>query len=339
LTIIKNMDPDALKKMANKWSMLLTSYDKEDINSYSLAVLVLGILGSETEDTLTPQQSNQVTEEILDLLFSEQSTKLRIAGVELLGKGFATWSQYIENVGEIIQKLFYLSITKGIQTLRSTAHHALMLIGAQKTELFLDTFDEIMNESDSNPEVHSHALMEIDALVRKHPASVIIFLPRLVETIVHSLDPNVPHLRDSCLKPATQLVQDMVRKYPLVAFHQTTQRLAVGGGITIQIYDLISATRWHVLEGHEQTIGAISFSETGQRLCSYSINDGVVKLWKKSSGLFAGFFGSNFQCAKTINLKPYEKEINAELLLEGVEILSNKETFLLTRGWDEDVQI
>ena len=83
----------------------------------------------------------------------------------------------------------------------------------------------------------------------QHPVPLLAELPRLVETVIHSLDPNVPHLRESCLKAATQVLHNLVSQFPNVSFHQTTQRLAVGTQkAVIIIWDLKTATRWHVLE-------------------------------------------------------------------------------------------
>ena len=74
-------------------------------------------------------------------------------------------------------------------------------------------------------------------------------LPRLVETIVRSLDPHVPYLRDKCLEATTKVLHALVKQYPMVSFHQESQRLAVGTkDAAIVIYDLKTATRWHVLE-------------------------------------------------------------------------------------------
>lgn len=72
---------------------------------------------------------------------------------------------------------------------------------------------------------------------------------KIVEAVINSLDPNVPDLRESCMRPATTVLQALVKHFPMVSFHQPTQRLAVGtvkGALLI--YDLKTATRWHVLE-------------------------------------------------------------------------------------------
>jgi hypothetical protein len=166
--------------------------------------------------------------------------------------------------------------------------------------------------------------MILGSLVKKDPCALLGQLPRLVETVVKSLDPHTPALRDACLKSTTAVLHMLVKvweggeergkmwkeerggdrrrekregvamrsprtgpacccyvisrflsnnacnifvisffdffffffdllllqKYPMVSFHQESQRLAVGTSENvIIIYDLKTATRWHVLEG------------------------------------------------------------------------------------------
>lgn len=121
---------------------------------------------------------------------------------------------------------------------------------------------------------------------------------------MRSLDPHVPYLRNACLKAATNLVHELVLRFPMVAFHQESQRLAVGDKKgPIYIYDLISATRWFTLEGHKTPLSALSFSGDGKVLASYSIPESRVALWKISSSFF-GILGSNTSCYKTVPVSP-----------------------------------
>lgn len=192
-----------------------------------------------------------------------------------------------------------------------------------------------------NPNEHAQALATISALVRKHPTALIPVLPMLVESVVRSLDPHVPYLRNACLKPATSLVHELVRRYPMIAFHQQSQRLAVGTqetegqGEAIYIYDLISATRWYTLEGHKSSVAAVAFSNDGKEIASYAVDDAQVKLWKTSSSFF-GILGSNTSCYKTIKVSSAARAISPLTLLEGVKLqwLASKKLVLL-RSWED----
>lgn len=70
----------------------------------------------------------------------------------------------------------------------------------------------------------------------------------------------------------------------------STQRLAVGTNEgAVIIYDLKTATRLFVLEGHRKRLSGISFSPDGRRLVTLSLEESVVLVWKVGSS-FASFF-------------------------------------------------
>jgi WD40 repeat protein len=69
-----------------------------------------------------------------------------------------------------------------------------------------------------------------------------------------------------------------------------SQRLAVGTNEgAIVMYDLKTATRLFVLEGHFKRLAACSFSPDGRRLVTVSLEESVVRVWKVGSS-FSSFF-------------------------------------------------
>lgn len=73
-------------------------------------------------------------------------------------------------------------------------------------------------------------------------------------------------------------------------FHSGTQRLAVGTSEgAVIMYDLKTATRLYVLEGHRKRLAGISFSPDGRRMVTVSIEESVVLVWKVGSS-FTSFF-------------------------------------------------
>ena len=104
-------------------------------------------------------------------------------------------------------------------------------------------------------------------------------------------------MRDGLIQPVTSLFYDLVMTYPNIAFHGGSQRLGVGtleGSIVI--YDLKTATRWQVLEGHTRQVTAISFSSDGRLIASFSLEENCVKFWQTSTNFFgslAGAFGAS----------------------------------------------
>lgn len=69
-----------------------------------------------------------------------------------------------------------------------------------------------------------------------------------------------------------------------------SQRLAVGTSEgAIVMYDLKTAIRLYVLEGHKKRITACTFSPDGRRLVTLSLEESVVLVWKVGSS-FSSFF-------------------------------------------------
>lgn len=69
-----------------------------------------------------------------------------------------------------------------------------------------------------------------------------------------------------------------------------TQKLAVGTneGVVV-MYDLKTAIRLYVLEGHTKPITTCSFSTDGRRLVTLSLGESLVLVWKVGSS-FSSFF-------------------------------------------------
>ena len=83
------------------------------------------------------------------------------------------------------------------------------------------------------------------------------------------------------MQHSTAALKEIVRKFPMAAFHQDTQRFAVGTvDALIVIYDLRTATKWRVLEGHEGPISAVTFDAGGHRLATFSGDEGRVRYWE-----------------------------------------------------------
>ena len=55
------------------------------------------------------------------------------------------------------------------------------------------------------------------------------------------------------------------------------------------MYDLKTATRLYVLEGHRKRLTGISFSPDGRRMVTLSVEESVLLVWKVGSS-FTSFF-------------------------------------------------
>ena len=101
----------------------------------------------------------------------------------------------------------------------------------------------------SSNAVRVSAVGALVALIRVRSLSLVADMLALVQAIMRPLDPSVPSLREGCLQASTAALRELVKRYTMVAFHQPSQRLAVGtvAGVII-IYDLRTATKWRILQ-------------------------------------------------------------------------------------------
>ena len=110
--------------------------------------------------------------------------------------------------------------------------------------------------------------------------------------MVKTLDPNTPEVRESLLPIVTVNFAELVRSYPNICFHGPTQRLAIGTlEGTVLVYDLRTATKIAVLEGHSKTVHCVSFSNDGKLIATYSIEENCLKFWQPYSGLIGSLVG------------------------------------------------
>lgn len=177
----------------------------------------------------------------------------------------------------------------------------------------------------NKPSEKNGYLKLISLLIRHNPLILYKNLPPLVESIVKSLDPNIADMRDTVLQTATNVLHELVKRFPSIAFHGGSQKLAIGTleGAAI-IYDLRTATRWHILEvlesfkncsnfvftnffsfwkrwliiiiiifqGHIKPVTALKFSNDGRIIVSCSLEEGVVNVWNPNPGIFGMIAGS-----------------------------------------------
>ena len=85
---------------------------------------------------------------------------------------------------------------------------------------------------------------------------------------------------------------------------QVTQRLAVGTieGVVL-VYDLRTATKWRILQGHEHAVSALAFSALGDHLASVSAQDRTLRWWQAGSTGFFSFLGLQGSCQLVTTLE------------------------------------
>jgi WD40 repeat protein len=111
--------------------------------------------------------------------------------------------------------------------------------------------------------------------------------------MVKMLDPNNPSVRETLQNIVTINFADLVKSFPMVAFHTASQRFAVGtnNGQSI-IYDLRTATKQNILEGHVSPVHGISFSPNGKLVASLAACENKISFWTISQGFLESLKGA-----------------------------------------------
>ncbi|KAH9922915.1 WD40 repeat-like protein [Fomitopsis serialis] len=229
----------------------------------------------------------------IDIYLHEEASPYRALAIDLCSRGFQVWQQHTDAV-EMLRALFLLATSAKKEAISphnvgSQARSAVLNIASSNTPLFITTLTiDILHPRSVQ---HRKSVMQLVIfIIRKKPLVLYSNLPRLVEAVVKSLDPNSTANRDAILDFATEILGQFVRTFPTVDFHMATQRLAVGTSEgAVVMYDLKTATRLYVLEGHKKRTTACSFSPDGRRLVTVSLEESSVLVWKVGAS-FTSFF-------------------------------------------------
>ncbi|KAG6336863.1 hypothetical protein ID866_2221 [Astraeus odoratus] len=241
---------------------------------------------------LSDSTLRDIAASIVSYLHQDDPTR-RVLAVDLCARGFQIWQYHVDAMG-LLRSLYSLAVSSrkdaiSIQNVGQQARQAVLQIASSNATLFMTTLTlDILNPISLE---HRKIVMQLVAfLIRKKPLLLYPNLARLMEAVVKSLDPNSTSSRDAVHDTATEIIGHVVKTFPTVDFHMTSQRLAVGTceGAFI-MYDLKTATQLYVLDSHKRQATACSFSPDGRRLVTVSLEEGVVLVWKVGSS-FTSFF-------------------------------------------------
>ncbi|KAK0459983.1 uncharacterized protein EV420DRAFT_1534284 [Desarmillaria tabescens] len=292
---VARLSDEEANAVAEQWQhhlpCLQPTADRESTQA-ALSLFICGYLAAEKYSLFASSVLTDISKSITLYLQDEQSI-FRVLAIDLCSRGFHVWQHYIDAM-EILRALFVLATTSrkeaiSAQNTGAQARLAVLHIAASNTPLFMTTLGlDIL--SPANVEYRKSIMQIVAFLIRKRPMVLYPNLPKLMEAVVKSLDPNSTSHRDAILDTATEIIGHVVKTYPCIDFHMSTQRLAVGTSEgAIVMYDLKTAIRLYVLEGHKKGITACSFSPDGRRLVTMSLEESVVLVWKVGSS-FSSFF-------------------------------------------------
>ncbi|KAJ7465077.1 hypothetical protein FB451DRAFT_1262556 [Mycena latifolia] len=292
---VARLSDEETNTIAEHWQhhlpCLQSTADRESLPA-ALALFLCGHIAAEKYSLISSNALTDISKSIALYLHDEQSL-YRVLAIDLCSRGFHIWQHYIDAM-EILRALFTLATSSRKETISAQnagpqARLAVLQIASNNTALFMTTLAlDILNPLGVD---HRKSVMQIVAfLIRKRPLVLYPNLPRLMEAVVKSLDPNSTSHREAVLDTATEILGHVVKTFPTVDFHMASQRLAVGTSEgAIVMYDLKTAIRLYVLEGHKKRITACTFSPDGRRLVTLSLEESVVLVWKVGSS-FSSFF-------------------------------------------------
>ncbi|KAH8114792.1 WD40 repeat-like protein [Phellopilus nigrolimitatus] len=292
---IARLPDDEIIAIAEKWQhklpCLLPDSEKQSAKA-ALALILCGNISIEKYSLLSSTTLADVAKSITIFLYDDTSPHRALA-IELCSRGFEIWQQYFDAM-EALRSLFTLatSVRKEAISVRNAgqqARMAVLQIASNNSPLFMTTLSlDILHPRSIE---YSKSVMQIIAfLIRKKPLVLYPNLPRLMEAVVKSLDPGSNDDREAVMDAVTEIIALVVQTFPTVDFHTGSQRLAVGTSEgAVIMYDLKTATRLYVLEGHRKRLTGISFSPDGRRMVTLSVEECVVLVWKVGSS-FTSFF-------------------------------------------------
>ena len=287
-------------------------------------VVVLGMLGVTYPENLAPSAAKVVVSIFLYHIYQRTITFSTVA-TELIGKGFSLWRPHIPDIPRLLRHLLQIihsnhrSNNRSIYTKKTnsggggggggggsdentttaaaaasalaSARHALMEAGTTQPLVFMSAVGHEVLRQDMGQHYHKTCLNCIVQLVKNNPLLMVRHLSVVVEAVIRPLYPGEPILRKMCLVASTMALHELVKRFPMVAFHQETQRLACGTlAGRIVLYDLRTATKWRILENNDSQggISVVTFDADGEILASYSAEDACICTWTAGSGGFLG---------------------------------------------------
>ncbi|TFY53289.1 hypothetical protein EVJ58_g9531 [Rhodofomes roseus] len=277
------------------WQPYLPSVQDEGTRDRLRCAMALHICGSIAIEKYALLFTSALTDiaKSIDVYLHDEASPYRALAIDLCSRGFQVWQQHTDAV-EMLRALFLLATSAkkeaiSLHNVGTQARSAVLNIASSNTPLFMTTLTIDILQPRSVQ--HRKSVMQLVIfIIRKKPLVLYSNLPRLVEAVVKSLDPNSTANRDAVLDFAAEILGQFVRTFPTVDFHMATQRLAVGTSEgAVVMYDLKTATRLYVLEGHKKRTTACSFSPDGRRLVTVSLEESSVLVWKVGAS-FTSFF-------------------------------------------------
>lgn len=329
---------------ANSSGNSISANSESGVMAFSLVVerlgslvLLMSMIGTYFPGEISPAGAREVCDVLVFLLKAPERFVASVSA-ELLTKGLMLFRPHLVDLSSLICQLLLIDMREKQRNLQgedtdeansgpggslanfndggtggsNAAMSLLVEVGAYESAFVLGLLQQEMHNHDRPPGFHQSILIYMMELINAHYLLMCRHLPAFVDTIMACLDPTKPERRRRCLSLSTRCLHSLVRRFPMVDFHKETQRLALGTmEAVIIIYDLRTATKWRVLDGHTSAVSAVRFRSDGQVLVSYAARDGSVRWWNSgNAGLFGGMLKMHQSCLKEHKLVALKENVN-----------------------------
>ncbi|ORX92472.1 WD40 repeat-like protein [Basidiobolus meristosporus CBS 931.73] len=288
ISVLHRMSSHEIKSVVEHWESLLPvsiTSEKSNIQKMARSAIILGVIGSESPNMLPSRVRKNVALSLTLLLNDDTRISYRLAAIELISRGFSTWEPHLN--GSAVLRTLITLLYDPSPTASRLIKVSILRIATANPKLFTSTMITDLLQLKEAKDRNSY-LKLISLAVNKKPHILLLYIPRLTEAIIKSLDPRDPKMRKALLKEGTAGLHEIVKTYPSVAFHGDSQKFAVGTNEgVIVIYDLRTATRWQVLEGFTRPVTVISISNDGKYIAGYSREESYIFLWHPSVGFLS----------------------------------------------------
>eukprot|EP00762_Andalucia_godoyi_P006021 ANDGO_00012.mRNA.1 WD-40 repeat-containing protein len=235
-----------------------------------------------------------------------------VAALSILGLGYKHWQYFLPQPLQIAGELFELCVPRlelaaGVGGASASVSTPSKPDGKDLDYLYDAVFPSLASIFASDPVLFTQWQQEIyanaslDKVLAAITATVAIIttfsgiwakhLPVVTENVLKAtMDPSRPQVRKSCLRSVSAAIRDICTTFPMAAFHQERQRLAVGdmNGV-VRVWDLKTAQLYQQWKVHVKgPIAAVSFNASGDWLASYSLGEPLPRIWRADTVLLIG---------------------------------------------------
>jgi len=247
-----------------------------------LLISVLGLILSECGSRIDDSVARFISECLIEYISTDTEKRPFFpVAVDSFVHSLPHWKRLVVNPNAPLHALFDAAISKTSQTIDvQCAQNGFLEIGYADPDLLTS----VLMEEISKRKNQIGALTALGGLLARWNAVLYDHLPLLTQITVTALDPSSPALRDKCIKAAASVIHHMISNYPMVAFHQDSQRLAVGTKNAIHIFD--TKTGQSVSCRVSGWISAVAFSPSGKSIATYS-SDNKLCVWQVNGTISA----------------------------------------------------